>query len=58
MDSTKAMGEVLESWNVRLTAVRNECGRLDGSLKSASKEFGQQEVTTKRSFWGKTGGPK
>lgn len=58
LDSTKAMGEVLESWNVRLTAVRNECRRLEGSLKTAGKEFGEQEVTTKRSFQGKARGPK
>ncbi|MFF3453136.1 hypothetical protein ACFYXH_02180 [Streptomyces sp. NPDC002730] len=58
LDSTKAMSEVLGSWKVRLTAVRDECGRLEGSLKSAGKEFGEQEVRIKRTFEGRTGGPK
>jgi hypothetical protein len=58
LDSTKAMDEVLGSWKVRLTAVRDECQRLEGSLKSAGKEFGEREIATRKKFEGRTGGPK
>ncbi|TQK52238.1 hypothetical protein FBY35_2669 [Streptomyces sp. SLBN-118] len=58
LDCTTAMGEVLGSWKVRLTAVRDECQRLEGSLKSAGKEFGEREVVTRKKFEGRAGGPK
>lgn len=58
LDSTKAMDEVLTSWKGRLTAVRDECTRLQGALQSAGKEFGEREITTEQKFKGKIGGPK
>ncbi|MFI1400155.1 hypothetical protein [Streptomyces sp. NPDC020681] len=57
-DSTAAMAEVLTSWKGRLTSVRDECTRLEGSLRSAGKEFGEQEIENRRRFEGRIGGPK
>jgi hypothetical protein len=45
--STGTLNDVLQSWKTRLTAVRDECGRLEGALTSAGKEFGEREVTTR-----------
>ncbi|MEU0130118.1 MULTISPECIES: hypothetical protein [unclassified Streptomyces] len=47
---TTALTEVLTSWQKRLTSVREESSRLKGSLLSAAKEFGEQEVRTEQSF--------
>jgi hypothetical protein len=49
---TAALTEVLESWQKRLTSVRNENSRLKGALMSAAKEFGELEVRTEQSFNG------
>ncbi|MFF2061620.1 hypothetical protein ACFVWZ_07455 [Streptomyces sp. NPDC058200] len=54
--STAALNEIRTSWKERLTAVRDECARLEGALKSAGKEFGEQETRTKQRFEGE--GPK
>ncbi|MFF1958320.1 hypothetical protein ACFVWX_15165 [Streptomyces sp. NPDC058220] len=54
--STAALNEIRTSWKERLTAVRDECARLEGALKSAGKEFGEQETRTKQRFQGE--GPK
>ncbi|MEU4731009.1 hypothetical protein [Streptomyces sp. NPDC023588] len=35
------LGEVRTSWKGRLEDVRAECTRLEGSLKTAGKEFGE-----------------
>lgn len=58
LDSTAAMDEVLTSWKGRLTAVRDECLRLQGNLRTAGKEFGEREIATRQKFEGKAGGPK
>lgn len=39
---------VLETWKNRLTAVRDECGRLDPALRSAGRDFGEREADTRR----------
>ncbi|MEU3183599.1 hypothetical protein ABZ707_05195 [Streptomyces sp. NPDC006923] len=53
---TAALEEVRTSWAERLTSVRDECSRLEGALRSAGKEFGEQEAQTKQRFTG--GGPR
>ncbi|WP_240139254.1 hypothetical protein [Streptomyces sp. MUM 178J] len=50
LDSTSALAEVLTSWKGRLTAVRNECDRLEAALKTAGKEFGEREVQTRQDW--------
>lgn len=42
--STTTLTSVLESWKTRLTAVRDECGRLEGALWGAGKDFGERET--------------
>ncbi|MFD9484707.1 hypothetical protein [Streptomyces sp. NPDC059991] len=42
--ATAALEEIRTSWKDRLGAVRDECGRLDGVLKSVGKEFGETDV--------------
>ncbi|MDX3850859.1 hypothetical protein [Streptomyces sp. AK02-01A] len=54
--STAALEEARTSWTERLTSVRDECSRLEGALRSAGKEFGEQETKTKERFAG--GGPR
>lgn len=46
--ATAALTEVRTSWKGRITSVRDECGRLDGALKSAGKDFGEQETFIKQ----------
>lgn len=40
-DCTAALAEVRAAWEVRLTAVRDECGRLHGTLAAVGKHFGE-----------------
>ncbi|MEU7070626.1 hypothetical protein AB0B30_08765 [Streptomyces narbonensis] len=47
-DSSGALTEILGTWKARLTAVRDECGRLEGALKSTGRDFGEREDATKR----------
>ncbi|MFF8610593.1 hypothetical protein ACF06X_32285 [Streptomyces sp. NPDC015346] len=47
-DSSAALTEILGTWKNRLTAVRDECGRLESALKSAGRDFGEREVATQR----------
>ncbi|MBT2445016.1 hypothetical protein J7E93_33995 [Streptomyces sp. ISL-36] len=47
-DSSAALTEILGTWKTRLTAVRDECGRLEAALKSAGRDFGEREADTKR----------
>ncbi|WP_369377478.1 hypothetical protein [Streptomyces sp. cg36] len=42
--ATAALEEIRTSWKDRLGAVRDECGRLDGVLKSVGKDFGETDV--------------
>lgn len=42
--ATAALEEIRTSWKDRLGAVRDECGRLDGVLKSVGKDFGEVDV--------------
>ncbi|WP_406343343.1 hypothetical protein [Streptomyces sp. NBC_00648] len=42
--ATAALEEIRTSWKDRLGVVRDECGRLDGVLKSVGKEFGETDV--------------
>lgn len=44
------LGEVRTSWKGRLEDVRNECTRLEGSLKSVGKEFGEVNHRVKSGF--------
>lgn len=46
------LGEVRTSWKGRLEDVRAECTRLEGSLKSAGKEFGEVDHRVKSGFDG------
>ncbi|MFF3839525.1 hypothetical protein [Streptomyces sp. NPDC001930] len=46
--SSGALTEILGTWKARLTAVRDECGRLEGALKSTGRDFGEREDATKR----------
>lgn len=39
---------ILETWKTRVTAVRDECGRLEPALKSAGRDFGEREADTQR----------
>ncbi|WP_328788965.1 hypothetical protein [Streptomyces sp. NBC_00273] len=44
------LGEVRTSWKGRLEDVRSECTRLEGSLKTAGKEFGEVDHRVKGGF--------
>ncbi|MFB7180661.1 hypothetical protein ACFCYI_23520 [Streptomyces sp. NPDC056257] len=44
------LGEVRTSWKGRLEDVRAECTRLEGSLKSAGKEFGEVDHRVRSGF--------
>lgn len=46
--SGSTLTTVLETWRTRLTAVRDECGRLEPALRSAGRDFGEREVDTQR----------
>ncbi|MDJ0384156.1 hypothetical protein [Streptomyces sp. G-G2] len=46
------LGEVRTSWKGRLEDVRAECARLEGTLRTAGKEFGEIDVKIKQSFAG------
>lgn len=52
--SAAALGAILGGWEARLSAVRDECGRLDADLKKAGVGFGENDVQVKASF-GATG---
>ncbi|WP_051845376.1 hypothetical protein [Streptomyces globisporus] len=47
-DSSAALTEILGPWKTRLTAVRDECGRLQGALKAAGRDFGEREEDTRQ----------
>jgi len=40
-DCTAALNETRATWEIRLTAVRDECGRLHGTLARTGKHFGE-----------------
>lgn len=40
-DCTTALNETLATWEARLAAVRDECGRLHGTLAGTGKRFGE-----------------
>ncbi|MFI6400964.1 hypothetical protein [Streptomyces sp. NPDC050548] len=40
-DCTTALNETRATWEARLTAVRDECGRLHGTLAGTGKHFGE-----------------
>ncbi|GGP94553.1 hypothetical protein GCM10010278_85540 [Streptomyces melanogenes] len=42
--ATAALEEIRTTWKDRLGAVRDECGRLDGVLRSVGKDFGEVDV--------------
>ncbi|MFI8517543.1 hypothetical protein ACIGEZ_06915 [Streptomyces sp. NPDC085481] len=46
--SSAALTEIIGTWKTRLTNVREECGRLEGALKAAGRDFGEQEADTQR----------
>ncbi|MFB7374377.1 hypothetical protein ACFC0D_31585 [Streptomyces sp. NPDC056222] len=46
--SSGTLTSIAETWKTRLTAVRDECGRLEPALKSAGRDFGEREVDTER----------
>ncbi|MEV0410390.1 hypothetical protein AB0I68_06130 [Streptomyces sp. NPDC050448] len=48
--STAALTEILGTWTTRLTAVRDECGRLNGSLKTAGRDFGERDIAVRQTF--------
>ncbi|GAA3374879.1 hypothetical protein GCM10020367_40460 [Streptomyces sannanensis] len=43
LSSLAALTSVLDSWEDRLTAVRDECGSLQGSLATVAKEMGETD---------------
>ncbi|MFF9849351.1 hypothetical protein [Streptomyces litmocidini] len=47
-DSSAALTEILGTWKTRLAAVRDECGRLEGALKAAGRDFGEREEDTRQ----------
>ncbi|MFF7443382.1 hypothetical protein [Streptomyces sp. NPDC008122] len=55
LTSVAALTSVLTSWEDRLSAVRDECEQLKGSLLSVAKEMGETEVAIERSFKGADG---
>ncbi|MEU0405037.1 hypothetical protein ABZ318_33470 [Streptomyces sp. NPDC006197] len=55
LTSVAALKGVLTSWEERLSAVRDECDQLKGSLLSVAKEMGETEVAIERSFKGVDG---
>ncbi|MFF0276239.1 hypothetical protein [Streptomyces sp. NPDC004330] len=57
-DSSGALTEILGTWKTRLTAVRDECGRLEGALKSAGRDFGEREDTTRRKIAAEAPAPR
>ncbi|MFE2284148.1 hypothetical protein ACFXDJ_08245 [Streptomyces sp. NPDC059443] len=44
------LGEVRTSWKERLEDVRAECARLEASLRTAGKEFGEVDHRVKGDF--------
>jgi hypothetical protein len=40
-DCTSALREIQATWEARLTSVRDECGRLHGTLARTAKHFGE-----------------
>jgi hypothetical protein len=48
--SAAALKGIFGGWNDRLGAVRDECERLDGSLKTAGAKFGENDVKVKQTF--------
>lgn len=47
-DSSAALTEILATWKARVSAVRDECGRLEGALKAAGRDFGEREEDTRQ----------
>ncbi|MBB4982291.1 MULTISPECIES: hypothetical protein [Streptomyces] len=47
-DSSAALTEILGTWKTRVSAVRDECGRLEGALKAAGRDFGEREEDTRQ----------
>ncbi|MEU8521626.1 hypothetical protein [Streptomyces sp. NBC_01216] len=50
--SAGSLRAVLTSWEERLSAVRDECEQLTGSLRTVAKEMGETEVAIRKSFAG------
>ncbi|WP_050372875.1 hypothetical protein [Streptomyces acidiscabies] len=50
--SSDALAEILPTWEKRLTAVRDECGRLAVALAKSGKDFGEVDPAVA----GKVGG--
>ncbi|WP_275674953.1 hypothetical protein [Streptomyces sp. MUM 178J] len=50
LTAVAALNSVLESWEDRLVAVRNECDYLEGALLKVAKEMGETETAVKQSF--------
>jgi hypothetical protein len=40
-ESTAALNAIQETWEKRLTSVRDECGRLQGALAKTGRDFGE-----------------
>ncbi|MER5890976.1 amino acid ABC transporter permease [Streptomyces sp. NPDC001941] len=57
-DSSAALTEILGTWKTRLTAVREECGRLEGALKGAGRDFGEREADTRQKMAAQAPAPK
>ncbi|MFE7133832.1 hypothetical protein ACFVIM_23555 [Streptomyces sp. NPDC057638] len=45
-----ALAGITPGWKDRLTSVREECGRLDGALKAAGKDFGERETANRNTI--------
>ncbi|MGW1195154.1 hypothetical protein ACWD4B_04745 [Streptomyces sp. NPDC002536] len=48
--SAATLSNILSGWQNRLGAVRDECRELDGNLKKAGANFGENEAQVKASF--------
>ncbi|MGA5133235.1 hypothetical protein ACPCTO_25860 [Streptomyces olivoreticuli] len=48
--SASALSGILGGWGDRLGAVRNHCQMLDGDLKTAGKQFGENDIKVQESF--------
>ncbi|MFF4405822.1 hypothetical protein ACFY2W_32625 [Streptomyces sp. NPDC001262] len=48
--SASSLAGILGGWQSRLSAVRDHCAHLEGSLKKAGVNFGENEAHVKASF--------
>ncbi len=50
LGATAALAAVRESWERRVSAVRDECGSVQGALLNVAREIGEVDVNNKVAF--------